>query len=79
MRVGADAVAVPEALGGRISHEAFELCMAPPPSEGDQGDAGPSGAAEKELILAASGLGEQHFLAPDCNLVRPDSLSMSFI
>jgi len=79
LRVGAGAVAVPEALGGRVSHETFELCMAPPPPEEDQGAAGPSGAIEKELLLAASGLGQQHFLAPGSNLVRPDSLSASSI
>jgi len=57
---------VPEALGGRVSCDVFEICVAPPEAEAaDGGD----GAASRERILAASGLGQQHFIGPDCNLV----------
>ncbi|KAK9827954.1 hypothetical protein WJX81_000191 [Elliptochloris bilobata] len=61
-------VAVPEALGGRVAHDAFEVCIAPP--EGEHGDRVASVEADRGLLLAASGLGQKHFIGLDCNLER---------
>lgn len=58
----------PEALGGRVAHEAFEMGIALP---GDAaGDPEAPDAVRREDVLAASGLGQQHFIGPECNLAR---------
>lgn len=59
---------VPEALGSRVADEAFEVCIALPGEEA--GDAEAPDAVRREDVLAASGLGQQHFTGPGCNLAR---------
>ena len=59
---------MPEALGGRITHEAFEMCIALAEEEG--GDLEAPDAARREDVLAASGLGQQHFIGPEGKLAR---------